>query len=206
MVNKIKQLRSRLEQEKGALSRINRDIESCNETIQTLEYRYEHIQKARAVIQTVAQQTQKQLEYHISGLVTTALAAVFDDPYNFVVQFNQRRNRTECDLLFERDGNSWYPLREEASGGGPIDVAAFALRVAFMSMEKPKRRSTLLLDQPFSNLSPDRQNLASQMVKEISKRLGLQIIMISHAEGIIDSADKIFEVSKQGDISHVSIV
>ncbi|NIU00181.1 MAG: hypothetical protein GWN01_04340, partial [Nitrosopumilaceae archaeon] len=36
----------------------------------------------------------------------------------------------------------------------------------------------------------------SHMIKEISKKLGIQIIMISHSPELIEGADRVFEVKK----------
>jgi DNA repair exonuclease SbcCD ATPase subunit len=107
-------------------------------------------------------------------------------------------------LKFSKEGEDCNPL--DASGGGSVDVASFALRVAFMSMENPPSRKVLILDEPFRFVSPDLQHKCSEMIREISQRMGLQVIMISHAENIIDSADKVFEVVKVGEISEVKIV
>jgi len=44
------------------------------------------------------------------------------------------------------------------------------------------------------------------MVKELSKRLGIQIIMISHAEEINIAADKTFVTTKKGKITTIKEV
>ena len=67
--------------------------------------RYENAQKARGVIQAVAEQTQQHIEIQISTVVSSALAAVFPEPYEFKLKFVQRRNKTEADLLFIKNGN-----------------------------------------------------------------------------------------------------
>jgi len=161
--------------------------------------RSEHGEKARLIFQAVAKITQKNLEFHISKLVTTALSSVFPDNIEFVVRIENRRNKTECDLLFKEFGEEYKPL--EGSGFGPIDVATFALRIAFWSLNK--NRATLILDEPFRHLSFDLQTKASEMIKMISEKLNMQIIMISHQVGIDESADKMFVVEKQGMISKV---
>lgn len=201
MNGNLRQLKARLAEEKGQLKHINDELGRYSKELAALEVRRDHITKARWVLQEVAKTTQQELEYHISGLVTMALASVFDDPYEFVIEFVTRRQRAECDLKFSKDGEHCNPL--DASGGGTVDVASFALRVAFLSMESPQRRRVLILDEPFRFVSPDLQSKASQMIREISRRMGLQIIMISHAENIIDSADRVFEVTKIGEISEV---
>ena len=151
----------------------------------------ENCQEARIVVQTVAEQTQKKIEYHISNLVTMALASVFPDPYEFVLRFVQRRNKTEADLLFLKNGNEGDPV--DISGGGALDVASFALRVAIWSI-KPTR-NTLILDEPGKFISRDLQIKFSEMIKHLSTKLGLQFIIVSHVSEITESADKIFEVT-----------
>lgn len=158
------------------------------------------ISEARAVIQKVAQDTQRSLEYHISNLVTLALASVFPDPYKFVLEFNQRRNKTEADLMFLKGAQRVDP--ESGSGGGPLDVASFALRVAAWSINKT--RPVIILDEPFKFVSVDLQPDCSAMLKMLSKELGLQIIMISHLPDIIGSADKVFSVRVVGGVSVVT--
>jgi DNA repair exonuclease SbcCD ATPase subunit len=52
----------------------------------------------------------------------------------------------------------------------------------------------LILDEPFRYLSTDLQSKASEMLNEISERLGLQIIMVTHEEELVDEVDKTFRV------------
>lgn len=157
--------------------------------------------EARKLIQAAATITQQQLEAHISHIVTLALSSVFDDPYKFKVQFISRRNTTECDLFFEKDGRLMNPLT--STGGGAVDIASFALRVAYITIKNNRR--VLILDEPFKNLSFDLQEYASEMLKKISNDLGIQIIMNSHIPPIMSSADKIFKVTQKGGISKVKI-
>lgn len=148
-------------------------------------------QKVRAYVQIVAEQTQKKIEYHISNLVSMALSAVFPDPYEFSLQFVQRRNKTEADLIFKKDGNEGDPL--DISGGGALDVASFALRAATWSI-KPSRK-VLLLDEPGKFISRDLQEKFGEMLKTISTKLGIQLIVISHIPEIISYADKVFNAT-----------
>jgi len=150
--------------------------------------------------------TQQQLSFHISDITSLALEAVFSYPYKLIVEFIQRRNKTECDLYFDRDGNRMEPLL--ASGGGAVDVAAFALRIASWSMQRPKSRNVIILDEPFKHLKGVRENiLVLDMVKEISNKLGVQIIMVSDEridrEEIVMRADKVFETKIRKGITQV---
>lgn len=202
MSNKIQQLRNRLEQQKGQRVQIVRSITSINQTIKENKRSLRRHEQAREVIREVGIKTQNQLSFHISDITSLALEAVFDDSYELVVEFVQRRNKTECDLYFARDGNRVDPL--SASGGGAVDVAAFALRIASWSMQRPKSRNVIVLDEPLRFLSADHQEKASVMIKEISQKLGIQFIIITHEPILASYADKIFETKIRKGITQIN--
>jgi len=198
MVDSIKNYRSLFEQKKGQLLQINKEIKYYSNNITSLKEHKENLEKAQEIIILLSQATQEELRFHINELVSLSLAAVFDDSYEFEVDFVQRRNQTEADLWFVRDGERIHPLY--ATGGGPINVAAFALRVSLWSLRKNRSRAILVLDEPAQNIKGDDANIKFiQMVKSVSDRLGIQVIMVSDErvslEDIEKGADKIFKVS-----------
>ncbi len=201
-MNKIQKLRQRLEQQKGKREQIVSDITDNKILLKEKKRELRRQEKAREVIREVGLKTQEQLQFHISEITSLALDSVFPEPYELVVEFVERRNRTECDITFKRDGEKMKPL--DSSGGGAIDVASFALRVASWSMARPRSRSVLILDEPFRYLSEDLIPLAGKMLKQISEELKLQIIMVTHSEDLIESADKVFRVKLRKGVSHVS--
>lgn len=176
------QLQSMLDSEKQSLAESQENL--CRQ------------EKAQAIIQTVAQQTQQQLEYHVSELVTLAMQAVFEDPYEVKLEFVQKRKKTECEIWFERDGERVHPLT--SAGGGAVDVAALALRLSLWCLHYPRTRPVILLDEPLRFLSVDLQEKASIILRELSHRLGLQLIIVTHEEELQTAAHKTFRVTKSG--------
>lgn len=148
------------------------------------------LEEAQTIIRTVALQTQQELQFRISSITTAALEAVFPDPYEFQLQFVERGGKTEADAVFLRDGEPIDPM--SGSGGGAVDIAAFSLRASAWKLAPG--RATLVLDEPFRFLSRDLHHKAAEMLKEISEKLGLQIIMVTHSEELIEAADKVFTV------------
>jgi len=151
-----------------------------------LEEYYKNALEARVIIQTVSKNTQKKLEDKFNNLVTMALSAVFPDDLKFQIEFVTRRNKTEADVWIIKNGHKqdiW------SGGGGPLNVMDFACRVAFWSLKKDKR-SLFFLDETFSFLnSHEFQKNASQMISELSKTLGIQIILITDKEDIIGNKE-----------------
>ena len=201
-MSKIQHLRNHLERQKGQRIQIESSINRIGKEIKESGRDLRRHEQAREVIREVGLKTQQQLQYHISDITSLALEAVFSDPYTLIAEFIQRRNKTECDLFFSRDGNKVDPL--SASGGGAVDVASFALRVASWSMQRPKSRSTLILDEPLRFLSADHQEQASVMIKELSKKLGIQFIIITHEPILASYADKVFETKIRKGITQVT--
>jgi len=193
----IDMLRQKLEHKKGQQAQLNKDLKIAQITEENATVAIADSEQAQAIIQLVAQKTQGELEYRLSEIVSLALAAVFENPYKLKVKFVIQRGKTECVLLFEKNGETFDPL--SSAGGGAVDIAAMALRIAIWSLTQPRTRNTLILDEPFRFLSAEYQIKASVMLKELSEKLSLQIIMVSHSESLIDGADKVFHmVIKKG--------
>ena len=190
--------RNLLENKKGQLKQIEDQLKTEKEKLESLLSEKEDLESAQSIIMMVAQATQEELKFHIEELVSLAMASVYDDPYTLELDFQQRRNQTEVDLWFVRDGQRIEPL--SASGGGAIDVAAFALRVSLWSLSPNRTRPVFILDEPFQHVKGNEANIKCiQMVKAVSERLKVQILMISDERvplsEIEAGADKVFKVS-----------
>ena len=206
-MSSIQDLRNKFERKKGRRDQIEVSITTLSEKISDTKILLLRHEEAREILRAVGLETQRALQFHISDITSLALEAVFDDPYELVAEFVQRRNKTECDLYFSRRGSRVDPL--DASGGGAVDVASFALRIAAWSMQTPKRRNTIILDEPmkFLDTQTDRLERASMMLKELSKRLGLQFLVVTHEDTLTEHADRVFQVkqNKKG-VSHVTCI
>lgn len=199
--DQIKYLRSRLALQRGSASRVQQTVTECETRLAESKRSRIRYERALEVIKLVGLKTQQQLQFHIGDITSLALDAVFNDPYKLLAEFVERRGKTECDLLFEKQGEQMDPL--SASGGGAVDVAAFALRVASWSMQRPKSRNVIILDEPLRFLSEEYQEKASIMIKEISEKLGIQFIIITHEPVLASYADKVFAVSIRNGVSKV---
>lgn len=133
---------------------------------------------AQEVLQLLAQAVQQKAHERICHVVSSCLSAVFDDPYQFHIEFERKRGRTEAALRFRRRGLEVDPLT--ASGGGVVDVASFALRVACLVMHRPRLSRVLILDEPFRFVSAQYQEGVRTMLEQISQEMKVQILFITH--------------------------
>ena len=203
MQQELKALRADLEQRKGQLSQLQQQLEITQDVRKQAKRILWASERAQVIIQQVAQATQQELEYRVSELVSLALSSVFPDPYQFKLRFVVRRGKTEADLLFLRGEQEIDPLT--ACGGGVVDVAAFALRVALWRLSNGLR-PVLILDEPCKWVSSSYLPAAGEMLRSLSERMGIQIILVTHLEPLIEIADKVFRVSKRAGASVTEVL
>lgn len=137
-----------------------------------------HTKQAQEIMQHLAQAVQQQAHARIAEVVSICLSTVFDHPYQFHIAFDRKRGRTEARLCFVRDGEELDPMT--ASGGGVVDVAAFALRVSCLCLHRPPLRRLLVLDEPFRFVSEVYQDNIRTMLEKLAEDMGLQIVMVTH--------------------------
>jgi len=176
-----------LEQEEEAVGRLEVQLKLLERTVEEetkAKGKAERVlcrtQDAQEILQLLAQAVQQQAHQKISGVVSSCLSAVFDDPYEFRVQFDRKRGRTEASLQFVRQELVVDPLT--ASGGGIVDVAAFALRAACLMLHRPRLSKIILLDEPFKFVSAQYRENVRTMLEELAKDMGIQIIQVTHIE------------------------
>lgn len=160
------------------------------------------IQKAQALIQDTAKETQDQLRFHLQDLVNSALESVFPGVYQFRLEFPFNRKSTEADIYLLKDGGRVDPL--DSSGGGVVDVICFALRVVAWSIGKSD--NTIILDEPFKWLSVNLRPLAAELLRLLGKQLHLQLIFVTHDPELVSVCDRIFRVTQEDEISIVTTI
>ena len=197
----IAELKEKLEKKVTERDLLVSQMADFKKDVEDLLTHLENLEEARIILQKSAQITQKQLSFHIENIVSHALAAVFDEPYEFKVNFVTRRNYAECDLVFvDENGTEMKPL--DSCGYGAADVASLALRVAYWNLSEGVR-NTLILDEPIRNLDKTKHPLAAMMIKELSTSLNLQFLIITHNSKLSELADVAFEVTKNFNGSHI---
>ncbi len=140
------------------------------------------VEEGQRITQGVAQAVQQQVHDRIAGVVSRCLEAVFDDPYEFQILFEQKRGRTEARLAFVREGMELDPMT--ASGGGVIDVAAFALRLACLMLIRPRVRHLVVCDEPFRFVSVEYRPRMREMLEGLAEDMEIQFVMVTHMEDL----------------------
>jgi DNA repair exonuclease SbcCD ATPase subunit len=193
MIGSFEDIVESFEKKKALRGALRSQLKELKDQLSNITVKIESLEKARAILQVIAKETQGNLEFHVSGLGTLALKSVDADWPEYVAKFTTRKNKPECDIVYKEKGKEQPPL--ESAGGGCADIGSFAGMLSYWNL-KPTA-PIFLLDEPFRNVSPDYHNKTSEMVKRISKELKVQIIMVSHADGINIAADRTFHARSE---------
>lgn len=198
MIEKVDKIKQLFLQSKGMLKQIDSDLLRNKNYLDNLNKRIKLLEQAQVFLQKIAQDTQSNLKFQIEDIVNLALETCFPNEYKFQLQFNIARGKTDAELVFlsQKTGRPIDPMN--ASGGGVVDLTSFALRIASYALEQGID-NVIILDEPFRFISRDLQVRAGEILKTLSEKLGLQILMVTHIGEMIDIADKVFEVKKNSD-------
>ena len=158
-------------------------LQQYSDQLDTAVVLMEDLEKAKDIIQVVGESIQKKAHSQIAGVVSECLELVFEEPYEFKITFEKKRGKTEARLTFEKNGNEVDPLT--ASGGGVVDVAAFALRLSCLVLSKPKLRKVLVMDEPFRFVSEEYRENVQQVMDKLSTEFGIQMILVTHMKELI---------------------
>lgn len=177
LLSRLRVAESKVQEEEDALAKSQRDLAAARE--------------AQNVLQEIAKTVQQEAHKRIAAVVSKCLEIVFPESYEFQIQFEKRRGKTEARIQFLRDGEEFEPMEE--TGGGVVDIAAFAARVACLVLHKPSLRRLLVMDEPFRFVSPDYRERVQAMLEMLSDEMQIQFIMVTHASEL--RCGKVIELS-----------
>lgn len=154
--------------------------------------------KAQKIVQEVSRKTQENIVLQLEGVVNKAVEAVFPGEYEFKISFITKRNKAEVEMYLLRDSKKYDPLND--NGGGLVDIISFSLRLALLNLKIGPKLFTIILDEPFRFLDKSRKLKAGDILRELSEKLKIQFIIVTHDIEISESADKVFCLKKDGSI------
>jgi DNA repair exonuclease SbcCD ATPase subunit len=175
---------------------IKNQIKSKNTNLLTLKNKYNNLLEAQEIILKVAKLTQEEIKFYITDLVNLALKSIPFEETDIVfdIDFVTRRNQQEADLVIIENDKKFNPI--SSYGGGINEILSLALRIACYSLYYGKKNNTLIFDEGLKFLSVNLRKYAGVMLKELSEKLNLQIIFITHQGEYLEFADKIIHIKK----------
>jgi ABC-type lipoprotein export system ATPase subunit len=81
-------------------------------------------------------------------------------------------------------------------------VISFALKISLWNLKRGKKNNTLIFDEPFKFYNYEQEKVG-ELKKELSRKLGLQFIFVTHNPVYAKDSDSVFEVVQINGVSKV---
>ena len=195
--HRLEQINVRLIANTTKKSILENTLNDIDKKLIKIKEKIDLLQEATLIVQQAIKETQQNLEVHINPIVNASLNEVLDEPYTFSVRFSSRgKNTKTSEIRFELDKNGIL-LEDKLTdqvGGGVIHLIAFALRASILVLNKSVSK-VLLFDEPLVALKgKDYPVKAAELIKNLSDKLGIQIIIVSHETSLKEIADSLIEL------------
>lgn len=142
----------------------------------------------------------------IEAVANEALQAVYNEDLKLECDFGIKRDRSAVSFRYVKKVSDDVVVKRGpvGSGCGVSDVVAFALRLVLIKATGSE--NVLIADEPFKQLDREQAPKAAALLKFLSKKTGVQIIISSHHTALRDIADHThhFEIDENGIVQVVS--
>lgn len=141
--------------------------------------------ECREIVNDIANRTVSDLIAWIEQTVSYAIEQIYPG-YSF--RFSQEIKRNQLELLPKiiHDDKEYPP--EYSVGGGMLDIISIAMRIAIWAVQKEKTMPFFILDEPMKFMGKFSEQ-GAQIIQQLSDKLGLQFLIITHDENLIDGFD-----------------
>jgi DNA repair ATPase RecN len=195
------QLNNALYVKLGRRDTLSRKLSQSNDRLGAIDRDTDTLGKASVFLQTLSDTTRQQIIDRISNIVTDALQKVKDPNLEFRMLLSTERNQVDVKfVVFDKATQREYDILDSC-GGSIADIVTYPLKIALLLKWEPVLSRIMILDENFKFVSVSDQEPLGEFVRQVSEKLTLQTILITHSPVIAGKAHRIFEVSKTGDLS-----
>lgn len=207
MLQELKQqytlLNNQLHAKLGRRDALFTKLTEAETRIQMIDQDIDNATKASLFMQNLSDTTRKEIVEKISSIVTDALQKVKDKNLEFKMTLTTERNQVDLRFtILNKSTNQEYDILSSC-GGGIADLVTFPLRISLLLKWSPELARVLILDENFKFVGVQDQESLGEFVRQISERLGIQIILVTHSPTLSNKAHKMFTVSNKNGESSV---
>jgi DNA repair exonuclease SbcCD ATPase subunit len=199
----LSELKARYQRAEGKHEQLKKYADTLEDDIVRRKKLADHLIAAQTVIREIADTARHEFKAEVDRLVTLAIKSVFSENFSFDLQMTVEGGRLQCKpVVWETCENMQIEYSpKDDMGGSILDPIGFALRVVLHQFQK-NIRPVFILDEPMKNVGHgELMRQAGRMLQEISHRLKLQLIVITHEPELIEIADSAWKVvrNKKGE-------
>lgn len=155
----------------------------------------EDLDRVTVLLNSMGEDRQQKAQQTIEELVTRGLQTIFDETLSFHIVQTTRGKSVQVDFVVRTSiqGRAIDTPVMDARGGGLAATIGFLLRLVVLLLTRGQRQDALLvLDETFAHVSAEYLPAVSAFVREVVDKTGIQIVIVTHQEELVDGADKVY--------------
>lgn len=155
-------------------------------------------QEALQFLEDIANSRRGYMKDRIEAVITEAFQMIYGDNYRVELVYSIKNNRSCLDIEVCKT-TKYGEVRRliNGVGGGVPDTICVPLRLMVLLGSKQTDK-VCVLDESYKHMDLERIDSVAEFIKELSQKLGMQIILLSHHEIMENYADKTWVVSDDG--------
>ncbi len=193
----------RIETERATFQRLAREAGARQDEAQALAA---DLSQALVVLQNLEGTWRRGFEESLAALVSRGLTAVFGEAIRLNIENRIVRDvmSTELSLTLGEGPEELTTPIVGSAGGSVVNVLSVLLRLVLTVSARPPLRKVLILDEPFAFIDEyDMPETVAALMRELADSLGLQFIVVSHEQALVEAADVAYEVTRKGSAAKV---
>ena len=191
-MEKIKHLKTLIDKNTFIKDSLEEKKEKIQKDMNDINKETDSLLELKDFLMSVSANYRDQLCNLFTSLVTEALTSIFEKDIRFNIKLYSYRNEPAIDVSVIENNLEVDP--QKSCGGGLNDIISFVIKIIFIYLKKSSR--IIILDEPLKFLSRDYIEQSSNFIHDISKRMNIQIILVSHKPDLEVSCDKLITIEK----------
>lgn len=155
----------------------------------------EDLDKVTILLNSMGEDRQQKAQQTIEELVTRGLQTIFDETLSFHIVQTTRGKSVQVEFVVRTTlhGRAIDTPVMDARGGGLAATIGYLLRLVVLLLTRGQRQDTLMvLDETFAHVSAEYLPAVRDFVREVVDKTGVQHIIVTHQEELVDGADKVY--------------
>jgi len=163
-------------------------ISDLETRLESRKQKIETIREAHDFVEKVASGRRTDMKDKIQLVVTEALKIIYGPEYELILNYSSKANRSCLDIEVKKSTKDGDVIRDMSGfGGGVSDTISVPMRIAIICGAGQDR--IMVLDEAFKHVDDDRMEFVGEFLKSISLKMGMQIILLSQHQKLINSVD-----------------
>ena len=168
------------------LNKINKEIDKLSDEINSIKKEMDLLDDAIDIVNKAVEKKIGNDKEFIESIVNSGLQFVFEGDIRFEMVHSLFGGKNVWEYKIEYDGVSGGI---DSFGGGVMAVISFLLRVV---INVKLGNKFMIIDESLNHLSSVYHNKMSKLINLLSHKFDMDIVMITHQNGLMEFCDKVF--------------